>query len=201
MRALLSRLGLCVLVACPPLGSSGFAAETLQVAGTGGATAMVERVAAGFEAETGIKIVVVPGLGSKGGIRAAADGVVDLAVAARPLDSSETAYGLTAAPMARTALVFVTSHLKPNSLKSSDLTGIFKAISPKWADGSPINLILRTKLDGDSILLEKQFSGMAEAVAVARLRPEFPIAPPTRTTLLSLSACRALWCRPASARF
>ena len=40
-----------------------------------------------------------------------------------------------------------------------------------------MHLILRTKFDGDTILLEQRFDGMREAIAVARTRPEFPIAP------------------------
>lgn len=177
MHGSFSNVVFAVSLAGALLAGHGAAAETLRLAGTGGAMAMVEQVAAGFAAATGVKLEVVPGLGSKGGIRAAADGAVDLAVSARPLDPAEAALGLTAIPMARTALVFVTSHRKPNSLKSTELTAIFKATNPKWADGSQMKLILRTRFDGDTILLEKNFAGMREAIEAARLRPEFPVAP------------------------
>ena len=103
-------------------------------------------------------------MGSKGSIRATADGAIDLAISARPLDPDEAALGLTAIPMARTALVFVTSNPKPNSIKSSELPGIFSSVNPKWADGTPIHLILRTKFDGDTMLLEQRFAGMREAM-------------------------------------
>jgi phosphate transport system substrate-binding protein len=99
-----------------------------------------------------------------------------MAVSARQLNPDEVPLGLTAIPMARTALVFVTSHRKPNSVNSAELTGIFKATNPKWADGSPMRVILRTRFDGDTTLLEQRFAGMHEAIETARQRPELPIA-------------------------
>lgn len=176
MNMTLAKFVLTLLVAAPMV-ANGAAAETLRVAGTGGAMAMVERIADAFAASSGIKIEVVPGLGSKGGINAAADGAVDMAISARPLEPAEAARGLTEKPLARTALVFVTSHQKPNGLKSTELTEIFKSKNPRWADGSPMNVILRTQFDGDTILLGKSFKGMAEAIDVARLRPELPVTP------------------------
>lgn len=176
MHGSFSNVAFAVSLAGALLAGHGASAETLQLAGTGGATAMMEHIAAGFAVSTGIKIEVIPGLGSKGAIGAAADGAVDLAVSARPLYPNEVALGLTAIPFARTALVFVTSHRKPNSLNSTELTEIFKGINPKWADGSPIRLILRTKLDGDTIILGDRFAGMREAMEEAWSRPELPVA-------------------------
>jgi phosphate transport system substrate-binding protein len=177
MRASFSKLAVAAFLAGPLLAGNAALAETWRLAGTGGAMAMVEQIAAGFADATGVTIEVIPGLGSKGGIRATADGAFDLAVSARPLAPEEASMGLTAMPMARTALVFVTSHRQPNSVKSAELTGIFKATNPKWADGSPMNLILRTRFDSDTILLGQHFEGMSEAIEAARLRPELPIAP------------------------
>lgn len=175
MRASFSKLAVAAFLAGPLLAGNAALAETLRLAGTGGAMAMVQQIAAGFAEDTGVKIKVVPGLGSKGGIRATADGAIDLAVSARQLEPDETSLGLTTMPMARTALVFVTSHRSPNSVNSAELTEIFKATNPKWADGSPMNLILRARFDGDSMLLKLRFTGMEEALDAARQRPELPI--------------------------
>lgn len=153
------------------------AAGTLRLAGTGGAMAMAEQIAAEFAVSTGIKIQVVPGLGSKGGISAAADGAVDLAISSRLLAPDEAARGLTAVPIARTPLVFITSHRKPNSVNSADIAGIFAATNPKWADGSPMHIILRTRFDGDTMILEQKFPAVRDAMVVARQRPEIPVAP------------------------
>jgi phosphate transport system substrate-binding protein len=177
MRVSFWKLGLAVCMAGALTASQGAAAETWRIAGTGGAIPMAQRVATEFAAATGIELEVVPGLGSKGSIRAAVDGVVAFAISALPLTAEEAALGLSATPIARTALVFITSHPNPNSVKSSELTAIFKSGNPKWADGSPMNLILRTRLDSDSVILMKLFPGMAEAFEAARKRPELPIAP------------------------
>jgi phosphate transport system substrate-binding protein len=172
-----ANLAFAVFLAGPLLAGDGASAETLRLAGTGGAMPMAERVAAGFVVSTGIGIEVIPGLGSKGAIAAAADGVIDLAVSARSLTPEEAARGLTAIPFARTALVFITSHAKPNSLKSTELVGIFGSTNPKWADGSSLNIILRTKFDGDTLILEELFPGIQDAIEAARTRPEIPVAP------------------------
>ncbi|HEY6023450.1 MAG TPA: hypothetical protein VIV34_04645 [Pseudolabrys sp.] len=50
-------------------------AETLRVAGTGGAMGMMRQVASAFAESSGIELEFVPGLGSKGAIRATADGL------------------------------------------------------------------------------------------------------------------------------
>mgnify|MGYP002336183659 CR=1 FL=1 len=71
------------------------AAETLRLAGTGGAMAMAEQIAAEFAVSTGIKIQVVPGLGSKGGISAAADGAVDLGVEPTLENFESSSLGIT----------------------------------------------------------------------------------------------------------
>ncbi len=97
-------------------------------------------------------------------------------ISARRLNADEIAKGFVEILFARTALVFITSHAPPNDLKRSELTEIFTSLSPKWADGTPISIILRTKLDGDTMLLVDMFPGMETAIAAARRRPDLPIA-------------------------
>ncbi len=50
--------------------ASSASAETLRVSGTGGATAAMQHVALAFDAATGIKMEVIPSLGSSGAMRA-----------------------------------------------------------------------------------------------------------------------------------
>jgi len=152
------------------------AAETLRIAGTGGALGILRQIAVQSVASTGIQLEIIRGLGSTGAIHAVTDGVIDLAVSTQLLGPELTARGLTAVPLARTAFVFVTSHRKPNTLNSNEITEIYKSTSPKWADGSPITILLRPKSDGDSLILQKLFVGMREAIEAARRRSEIPIA-------------------------
>jgi phosphate transport system substrate-binding protein len=76
----------------------------------------------------------------------------------------------------RTPMVFVTSHAKPNSLRSGDLPGIFSALNPKWEDGSPLHIILRTRVDADTVLAGWAVPGLAEAMEHARVRTDVPVA-------------------------
>jgi phosphate transport system substrate-binding protein len=152
------------------------AEEVLRVGGTGGTTAAMQRIAGAFTAATGIKMLVVPSLGSTGAIRAVGDGKLDVAVSGRSLTTEEINRGFVSVLFARTALVFVTSHPKPDGLKSVELTKIFLAQSPKWADGTPINIVMRTKLDADTILLVNNFPGISAAIDTARQRADVPVA-------------------------
>ena len=96
MHASLSNFAFAVCLAGPLLMGHGASAETRKLAGTGGAIPMAEHVAAEFAVSTGIKIKVIPGLVSKGAIAATTDGVIDLAISARPLNAEEATLGLTA---------------------------------------------------------------------------------------------------------
>lgn len=176
MRSSLPTLAFAALFALPLLAAPAASADILRLAGTGGAMPMAEHIAAAYLAVSGTKIEVIPGLGSKGAIQAAADGAIELAISARELTTKEAALGLTAVPIARTALVFVASRTRPTGLESTELTSIFSSPDPKWADGSPIQLILRTTQDGDTLILEGLIAGMHEAIETARLRPEIPVA-------------------------
>lgn len=176
MRELFSNFAFVFLLAGAWLQGHGAAAETLRLGGTGGAMPMAEHIAIAYAAAGGPIIEIVADLGSSGAIRATGDGVIDLAISSRPLKPEETARGLTAVPHARTAMVLVTSHRRPGSLKSAGLPGIFAANDPKWEDGSPIHVILRPKTETDTELFIRHFPGMAEALEAARQRPEVPVA-------------------------
>ncbi|MBW8317983.1 MAG: substrate-binding domain-containing protein [Arenimonas sp.] len=151
-------------------------AQTLRLGGTGGAMPMAEHLAEAYAAQGGPTFEIVPDLGSSGAIRAAGDGVIDLAISSRELKTEELARGLKSAPLARTPLVLITSHRSPGAIKSVDLPGLFASENPTWPDGSPVRLILRPKSETDTAIFIAQFPGMAEALDAARQRPEIPVA-------------------------
>lgn len=72
-------------------------AETLRMGGVGASAAMLPPLFAAFDRNREHRLEVVPALGSSGGLRAAADGVLDIAVAGRGLKADETTQGLTQA--------------------------------------------------------------------------------------------------------
>lgn len=93
MRISKSRLAIVVFFGCALATGPSAAQDTLRVGGTGSAIGMLQQVGAEFTAATGIKIDVVHSLGSSGAIRAVVDGMLDIAVSARPLKADEAAAG------------------------------------------------------------------------------------------------------------
>jgi phosphate transport system substrate-binding protein len=171
-----SSLAIAVFFGCTLVAGPSAAAETLRLGGTGSAIGMLRQVGDEFTAATGVKVEVVTSLGSNGAIRALVDGMLDIAVPARPLKTDETAAGLRQVAVLRTAYVIATSHFSTTGLKSADLAEIFKAGKPTWADGTPIRIILRPRSDSDTALLGELFAGMTEAIESARRRAEVPTA-------------------------
>jgi phosphate transport system substrate-binding protein len=151
-------------------------AETLRVGGTGGAIDLLRQVGTGFTAASGIRLDIAMSLGTNGSLRALADGVLDIAVSGRLLTAEESAAGFAVVPLARTALVFATSHRSPNGLRRADLPGIFASARPTWTDGSALKIVLRTRLDADTMILGDAIAGMREAFAIARQRLDVPVA-------------------------
>ena len=176
MRMSNSRLAIAVFFGCSLAAGPSAAQDTLRVGGTGSAIGMLQQVSAEFTAATGVKVEVVTSLGSNGAIRALVDGMLDIAVHARPLKTDETAAGLRQVAVLRTAYVIATSHFNATGMKSADLAGIFAAERPTWADGTPVRIILRPRSDTDTALLGELFAGMTEAIESARRRAEVPTA-------------------------
>jgi phosphate transport system substrate-binding protein len=168
--------GAAALLVLILFGDGGATAASLRVGGTGGAIDMMRHVGAAFTASRGVKVDIAMSLGSNGALRALADGVLDIAVTARALAPEEGPAGAVVVPIARTALLFATSHRSADGLKSADLAKIFASDKPVWADGSPIRIILRTRLDADTMIISDVFPGMREAFAAARQRSELPVA-------------------------
>ena len=168
------RLGLVIAALLGPAHVAS--ADTLRMGGIGAATAFVPGLFSAFERSAATSLKVIPGLGSNGGLRALADGVLDIAISGRPLKPEELAQGLTPVVTVRTPFVLVTSHPRPNGLKSPDVADIYRLHNATWADGSPIRIILRPKSDSDTQVLGSMFPGMVEAIERARRRPEIPIA-------------------------
>jgi phosphate transport system substrate-binding protein len=176
MRAQFPKTMVAVLFAGLSLAANGATAETLRLAGTGGIIEAMQQIAPKFTAASGIQLEVIVGLGSSGALRAIADGKVHVVAAARALTPDEAKGPLVSHPFARTPLVFVTSHPKPNGLKSGDIAAIFAAENPKWQDGTPLKIILRPKVDADTALVERTIPDIAAAILRARQRPDVLVA-------------------------
>lgn len=176
MRAPFLKLAFSAFLAIPLLAGHGAVAAPLRLAGTGGIIEAIKQIAPKFTTATGIQMDVIVGLGTSGAMRAIADGKIDIVASGLPLNPDQAKGPLVSHPFARTPLVFVTSHPKPNGLKTSDLPAIFAAQNPTWQDGTPLKIILRTRVDTDTAIVERIIPGIASAIARARQRPDIPVA-------------------------
>jgi phosphate transport system substrate-binding protein len=151
-------------------------AETLRMGGTGAGLQLLQKVGEAYAATTpDVQIEIVPSLGTSGGIRALADGAIDIGVASRALKTEEAKTGLREFGVARTAFVLVTSRSNAESLHAHEVAAAFGGES-SWPDKSPMRIVLRPETESDTRLLEKYFPGMPQALSQARLRPEIPVA-------------------------
>lgn len=178
MRACKTRTIAILAAACLvlPIHSTSAAPETLRVGGTGAATELLRMVGTAFTQQSTVDVDVVPSLGSSGGIRAVADGVLQVAVSGRPLKPAEAGNGLSIALTARTAFVLATSHPAPDALRSSQIKGLYSSAKATWTDGSPVRIILRPRSESDTTLMAELFPGLATAIEEARHRPEISVA-------------------------
>lgn len=151
--------------------SSPGAAETLRIGGTGMAIGAMNGIGDQLRSlEPGLTVEVLPSMGTKGGLRALADGAVEVATAGRGLTPEERAAGLTEAACARTPLAFATSHPHPNGIARADLPGIYLDPAATWADGTPLKVVLRAKSGSELPYLASQVPGLAEAFDSAAVR-------------------------------
>jgi len=168
-----------------------FAAEMLRVGGTGASTGMSRVVGAVYSQRSGaVPIEVVEGLGSSGGIKAVIARAIDISFSSRPLKEKEQGNGVVANPILRTPFVAVTSHPDPGDQHSAEFANYYGRASVKWADGTPVKIILRPKSESDTRLMGEFFPGMAEAIEAARTRGEAPVAQTDQDNAMMTEATR-----------
>lgn len=152
-------------------------ADDIRIGGTGAAVALAEALGAAYErARPQDRVEVVRGLGSSGGVAAAADGAIHIALAGRSLKAEEKARGLTAAPFIETPFVFLTSHQRPQSIAREDVAAIYDGRKRAWPDGREIKPILRPRSDAVTPWLAANLPGLGPAMEELRKRPEVPVA-------------------------
>lgn len=151
---------------------------TIRVGGTGSGLGTMQRLAEAYaRKEPSSRMVIVPNLGSSGGVKALLAGVVDLAVISRAPKAEELAGGLIAYEYGRTPFVFVThSKSDASSISLRAAAEYFSGRAAQWPDGVPVRLVLRPASDGDTALQAAFSPAMAEAIKLAHARPGMVIA-------------------------
>ncbi len=116
-----------------------------------------------------IKIEVPGSIGSKGAIKAAADGAISIGLMSRPLKEDERGLGLAVLPYARTGIVVAAHPNVPDEeLSYDDLVNIYKGTKTTWKDGNDIVVQIRDQFDSGFMVLEEKIPGLKEALAEAR---------------------------------
>src|SRR4030042_4023517 len=98
-----------VLISGLLLHSTALAEGVLKIGGTGTSLGSMQLLAKAFEkSHPGIKVVVIlPSIGSSGGIKAVSKGSIDIGLSARPLKDEERNLGVLTTEYARTPFILV----------------------------------------------------------------------------------------------
>jgi phosphate transport system substrate-binding protein len=148
----------------------------VRIGGTGIALAAMSEIGRSLSAiEPGIQVEVLPSMGTPGGIKALAEGAIDIAVIARPLKAEEKQKGIAEAACMTTALIFSSSHKGAAGLTRAQLPALYADASPKWPDGTALNVILRSRSGSEHPYLAAAIPAMAPAFEAAYKRPGLPV--------------------------
>lgn len=153
-------------------------AVMLRIGGTGTALGGMRLLASAFkEVRPDVRVIVLPSLGSGGGIKALAAGKIDMSVSARQLKQAERAKGLKASEYVRTPIVFATRYDNPaENLTLDDAAAMYSGEKESWPDGTQVRLILRPATETDIKLLRGMSKAMDKAVEAALQRDELHVA-------------------------
>ena len=166
-----ARTLLLALLLFPVAGSADelVPASRMRIGGTGGALGTLQLLAEAFKKDhTPLTVVIVPSLGSTGGIKAVLAGAIDLAAISRPLKESERAQGAVITDYARTPFVFATATAtKVPAMTLRELLGIYSGDTKTWPDGRALRLVLRPAEDSDTEFTKTLSPGMKKAIPAA----------------------------------
>jgi phosphate transport system substrate-binding protein len=172
-----SKLLLLCLTLVAAAGSCGadlvFAAATVKIGGTGSALGDMTLLSDAYtRTHPGTQVVVLPSLGSGGGIKALRAGAIDVSLTTEPLSADETAAGLTATPYAKTPLALATRPETPvDAVTSAWMIDVYRGVVTQWPDGKPIRLVLRPAYDSDMKILFAFSDSLKKAMETALERP------------------------------
>jgi phosphate transport system substrate-binding protein len=145
-------------------------ADVLRLGGSGGTLGTMRLLVKEFrKTHPGLRIDILPSLGTSGGIKAVSAGAIDIAVTARPLAETERRSGLIELEYGRTPLVFATARHR-SGISVGELTEIWSGKLTSWPDGSRIRLVLRPASESDTALLRQISPEMDRAVSSALAR-------------------------------
>jgi phosphate transport system substrate-binding protein len=169
--ATLAALAAAVSLAATALVAQAHAetATVLRIGGTGAALGGMQLLGSAFsKAHPGVQVVVLPSLGSRGGIRALLADKIDVAVSIGPFKHPGQDQQLVAWEYARTPLVFATHW--DNSADGVTLEQLAQAYAGSlaaWPDGTRLRVVLRPAVEYDTMVIRGLSPETDKAVAAA----------------------------------
>ena len=159
-------------VAAGLLGIGHASAEEIRIGGNGGSLATMQLLGEAYaKAHPGTRIVVLPSLGSSGGVKAVLSGAIQVGASARPLKDEEARAGGVALEYGRTPFVFATAASnKSTGVTIGELVDIYSGKIDRWPDGTRIRLVLRPIGDSDSDMIKSLSPAMRDALTEAEKR-------------------------------
>jgi phosphate transport system substrate-binding protein len=144
----------------------------VRVGGSGGPLATMPLLAEAFQKNhPQARFVIVPSLGSGGGIKALRAGAIDVALVSRALTDAERSQDVNAIEYARTPFVFAAVARKDlKGITTAELVRIYKGEQSTWPDGSPLRLVMRPRMDSDTDIVKSLSKEMNQAVDAALAR-------------------------------
>jgi phosphate transport system substrate-binding protein len=170
-RKTISGWAVAVLAVLLVSGPRSAVAETIRISGTGGAIGTMRILGEAFrKSNPGIRVEILPGMGSSGAVRAVLAGRLDIGLSGRTLKGEERAQDVMETKYARTPFAFVVnSNLKMTGLTLEGLAAIY-AGKRDWENGKRIRLVLRPQADSDIEVLKSMSPAMSAAVDIALRR-------------------------------
>lgn len=171
-------LALTIVVAAAAWSTDPLHANTIKIGGTGGALGVMSALRDGFrKKQPDVSIVIIPGLGSGGARQALKDGVLDVAVTARPWKKTEAIEGAVTRLYGRTPLILtVPKSISVSDLSVQEILDIYAGKKLTWPNGERLRLILRPLADSDTELLSSIGPDMEQAVKNAHAREGMTVA-------------------------
>jgi len=161
---------LLVVIGTMAIGVSAVrAGETLTIGGTGSALGAMKILGDAFEkSHPGIKVNILPSLGSSGAMDALSKKAIDVAVVSRELKPAEEAGGLSVIAYGRTPFVFVANKdVRVSGVTTEDVIRIYRGKKKNWTDGKRIRIRMRPAWDTETLILKSISPELSQAVDIA----------------------------------
>ena len=174
----MSRLTAAALIAVAAGLAPAQAAETLRIGGTGSALGGIQRLADAFARQhPDIDVIVLPSLGSGGGIKALIAGKIELCVSARALKAEEEDAGLFEREYASTpAGLCHAPDTAADGVTLAQVERVYRGDLATWPDGSRLRLVMRPASEADTEFLRTLSPAMDKAIDAAIDRDDLFVA-------------------------